>query len=495
MNIIDKAIATISPQAGLKRAKARAMLEMVNGISTRRYEGAGTGRRFDGWLFKSKNSANSVIKKDLISLRDRSRDLVRNNPYAARARMVITSNTIGQGIIPQATHADPKKVDRAEELWKNWGETTYCDFEGRHDFYGIQALAMSSIFESGEVLIRRVFVKPKDRKAELNIKLQVLEPDFIDSDKEGKTDSDGSIIQGVEFDKDGNRVAYWLFDEHPGGSVTGKEVGESKRIDASEILHIFRVDRPGQFRGVPWLAPVMVRLKDFDDYEDAQIVRQKIAACFAAFVTTKDSETKPKSGDDLIDKLEPGIVQEMGEDQTVTFGNPPSVEGYADFVRITLQAVASALGITYESLVTDLSNVNFSSGRMGWLEFNRNLKSWRSQMIIPSLCFGIWAWFIESASLTGTDLSDVGATFTEPRREQIDPVKENEGDLTAVRMGKKSLSSVIREGGEDPKAVFKEIAEERAELKKLGLVFSSDAGNVNEKGLATATANSNGVTA
>lgn len=486
-NLIDKAIGYFAPTVGYKRARARAISNMYERMAQRSYEGGGSGRRFANWPLRSATSANSVIGKDLRVLRERSRDLIRNNPYAARAAMTITSNTIGIGIVPQIVSTEDKnsqaKAKVLERFWNRFGETTYCDFDGRHDFYGLQALAMRGVFESGEVFLRRVYIKPKDPKRDASFKIQILESDFLDTYKNERLTDGGYIIQGIEFDKDGQRVAYWLYKEHPGGQVlnNGTTTNLSVRVEAKDILHVYRMDRPGQFRGVPWLAPVMLRLKDFDDYEDAHLMAKKIASCFGIVITNPELDPENENPDSEVGavrsadiEMEPGFIAEVGSGQSVTTVTPPIVTDYAEFSRITLQAIATGLGISYESLTADLSNTSFSGGRLGKNESDRNFKFWRSQMVIPVICKGVWNWFEEAAALAQID-SNIDITWTEPRREFIDPVKETEAERIEVRMGKKSLKEVITESGRDPEKVFKQIAEERAMFKKMGLVFDSDA--------------------
>jgi capsid protein len=100
----------------------------------------------------------------------------------------------------------------------------------------------------------------------------------------------GRIVYGVEFDGIGQRVAYWLFPEHPGNSAWPTVA--SQRIPAESVLHIFKPTRPGAIRGASWFAPVLLRFKDFDEYEDATLMKQKIAACLAVFTSDVDGDAR-----------------------------------------------------------------------------------------------------------------------------------------------------------------------------------------------------------
>jgi capsid protein len=93
------------------------------------------------------------------------------------------------------------------------------------------------------------------------------------------------MMEGVQFDELGRRVAYRLFSYHPGGVLILNPRGGivSQPVPADQIMHVYRVVRPGQVRGVPWLAPMMMALRR-PDYCDAERVRKKVEACVTAFV-------------------------------------------------------------------------------------------------------------------------------------------------------------------------------------------------------------------
>ena len=465
MNFIDQVIGFINPQAGLQRARSRAALEAV-----RKYDAATKGRRGSGWTATG-TSANSETALSLSTLRDRARELVRNNPYAKNAVDVITTNTIGTGIIPRP-RMNGSSSQTLVENWNKWASTKRCDFEGQHTFYGIQALAMRTIAESGEVLIRKRMVNDK----EMPLRLQVLEPDFLDSAKNfDKIKDGGYIVQGVEFDSNGKRVAYHLFDRHPG---EGSGSLSSKRVDASDILHIYSVDRPGQVRGVPFGASAMLRLRDFDDYEDAQLMRQKIAACFAVFVQDASADAiggTSSAKSDLPERVEPGIIEQLPAGKTVTFASPPQAEGYDIYTRKVLQAIAVGYGVTYEALTSDLSNVNFSSGRMGWLEFARRIIHWQNNIIIPRLCDEVWTWFMAASKMATGKGESVIVDWTPPRREMIDPVKETNAIILAIRAGLISWQEAVREQGYDPDTLLAHIAEDNKKFDEKKVILDSDA--------------------
>ena len=430
----------------------------------RSYDGAGYTRRTSGWLTSS-TGPNAEIAPSLTRLRNRHRDLVRNNPWAGRAVQAVVNNAVGYGI--QAQWYDPART----ALWQRWFESTACDADGRADGYGLQSLALRTIVESGEVLIRR-----RPRRLEdgfpVPLQLQVLEPDYLDHAKTETTATGGWISQGVEFNPFGQRIAYWLYPEHP-GDQTRLLPQTSIRYPAADFLHVYRVDRPGQSRGVPWGAGVMLRLKMLDDYADAQLERQRLAACYVAFV--RDTETPTDTSDEysLFDKLSPGAVEILPPGKDVSFANPPAAEGYRDYLITVLQSVAAGYGVPYETLTGDLSQVNFSSARMGWNEFARNIDVWRWHMMIPQLLNPLAQWFDEAAGLIG-NASQPLPEWTPPARVMVDPTREIPAIQAAIRCGILTLPEAIRQQGYDPDTLINEQAAFLAKLDALGIKLDSD---------------------
>jgi len=476
MNAIDKIISYFSPDAALRRERARYAAELIS--DQRHYEAASHGRRTKGWR-AGNTSANQEIRMSHKTLRNRSRDMVRNNPYAKRAVEAIANNTVGGGIRPQPW-ADGASEKRIKKLWQAWAETKACDHYGEHNFYGLQRLAMRSVAESGEVLIRwRV---DPDNPSGVPLRLQICEPDFLDDSKDylrfaGRSSGENRIEMGIELDPEGRRVAYWMYDDHPG---EGFGTLQSRRIPADNVMHVYQKDRPGQLRGVPFGVSSFIRLRDFDQYEDAQLMRQKIAACFTAFVYKSGSDnsvlnTNPDGT--VSDRLQPGAIEYLDPGEQIQFAEPPGVTGYSDYSRQILRGIAAAYGITYEVLTGDLSNVNFSSGRMGWIEMQRNIQDWQNYVMIDTLCTPVWEKFINMALLSGRLFpSDrVNADWTPPRRMLIDPVKEIKGMKEEVRAGFNSYSDVVRQLGRDADDVLDEIKDDYKKFDAAGLTLEADA--------------------
>lgn len=470
LNPLDRAISWVAPGWAQRRLEARLRARALIDY----YDGATIGRR-GASIRRTIADPNAVSYATLSRLRAGAHDLVRNNQHAQRGVGLIEANVIGTGIQPQFLR-DGERAEDIEELAARCLRSTICDADGRNTYGGIQALAMRTIAESGEVLIRRRFRRPRDG-FEVPVQFQVLEPDYLDDMKNvPELPGGGQIVQGVEFDAIGRRRGYWLFKDHP-GSLRFR-TSSSSFVPAESVIHAYRVDRPGQVRGIPWLAPLMLRMADLADYEDAQLVRQKIAACFVGFWQEAFGSSFPsktdKSGENVIDSLEPGMFERLPPGSTLEFGRPPEVSGYEEYIRVSDRRIAAALGVSYEALTGDLSGVNFSSARMGWLEFQRNIGKWQTLTVIPQICDPLSAWWLEALELAGVDTDGVTVRHVSPRREMIDPTREIPAEMLAIRAGLKTVTQSLREQGRDPREHLEELAADMEMLDELGLVLDSD---------------------
>lgn len=478
MNFIDNVISYVSPAAGVKRAQARMAMEVVRG-----YDAAKVGRRTAGWNAGS-GSANAEIAPALSRVRNRCREVVRNNEYAARALDSLVSNTVGDGITVKA---------HDQELFDNWSEE--CDADGQLDFPGLIELAVRTRRESGEAIIRLRSRQPEDGLT-VPLQIQVLEPDHLDSSKNGPLKNGNYAIAGVEFNLIGQRVAYWLFPIHP-GEVASYRLNslESKRVPASEVIHYYRKRRPSQVRGMPELAVSLMRLRDLGDYEQAELVRKKIESCFVAIIRTDDPGTRmgdvrqgQANGGQPQEKVSPGMMKYVSNSEGVEFGTPNASGGYGEYTSTQLHAIAAGAGVMYSQMTGDLKSFNFSSYRAGLVEFRQIIKAEQWLALKPMVLVPIMKRFQDVAKLSGASKApSKRAIFTMPKLQWVDPLKDVMAAKEEHRGGMKSLSESIRERGEDPDKVFAEIKKERATLKEFGIITDSDAA-VSERLIDAATA-------
>ena len=175
--------------------KAKAWYTGFNATQTR--------RRLSQWM-PAKGTINQLIAQGGELMRDRSRDLVRNNPHAASGQDSYVGNLIGTGIKPSSLIKDPVLREEVAKLWKCW--TYKADADGLCDFYGLQELVARALFEAGECFIRFRSRRPEDG-LEVPLQLLVLESDMLDYPYNLIAQNGNIIMNGVEFDHRHKRLA------------------------------------------------------------------------------------------------------------------------------------------------------------------------------------------------------------------------------------------------------------------------------------------------
>jgi lambda family phage portal protein len=486
--LIDRLVAWASPEAGVRRAIARRSFEAL-ATDRRGYDGAARGRRTDGWRAPG-TSADAEVAAAGGLLRDRMRDLVRNNPHAAKAVSVLVNNIVGSGIIPRAATGDAKLDETVNRLWETW--SPLADADGQLDVLGLQTLAVREMVEAGEVLLRR---RPR-RTADglpLPLQVQVIEADLLDATRNGDLADGGRQLQGIEFDAIGRRRAYWLYAQHPGNAV----ISMSRRLDsaavpARDVLHLYEKQRT-QVRGVPWGTPVMRSLRDLDDWTQAELVRKKTEACVVGIVLGADEADQgiaPAVVDadgQRVEQFEPGLIAYARGGKDIRFNQPATTAGTGEWLRSQLHIIAAGFRMPYELLTGDLSQVNYSSIRAGLVEFRRLIDAIQWQIVIPGLCQPLWIWFCEAAWAAGKlPRPDIAVEWSPPRFEAVDPLKDATADLLAMRSGTMTLAQAIARQGHNPDAVLAEIAAMNTKIDTLGLVLDSDPRRVTKTGVMQA---------
>lgn len=437
----------------------------------RAYAGAELGRLTNDWV-ASGTSADSEIKGSLARLRNRSRQLCRDNDYAKGALRQIVNNTIGQGIPFQSQvkrqrggALDDATNSLIEDTWKAWGNKKYCDVAGKLSWNDIQRLAMRSLVESGEVIIRKV--KLGFGGCKIPFALEIIESDQLDENY-NRSGSGNEIRMGVELDKWGRPLAYYLKQTHPGDYMFGSAQASVsiERIPAEEIIHLYICDRPGQTRGVPWFYSSLKRMRDLGGYEEAEIVAARAHASIMGFIESPDGDLLGDGvqGNQRLRSLSPGTIELLAPGEHFNGFSPtrPS-SGYDAFVRQMLRGMASGIGVSYESLSADYSQSNYSSSRLALLSDRDNyrvLQEW----IIHNLHQPVLEAWMDMAVLSGMlplklyelDPYKYQCVTWQPRGwSWVDPQKEISATIASIGAGLTTLTDEIAKQGGDVETVFK----------------------------------------
>lgn len=472
---------------------ARAAVELYRkqgGVAPKaKYDAAGHGRRLAGWNAPSSGPNRAI--EGLQTIRNRARDSARNDWSGVSATEKWTTNLVGIGITPRFKRITDKA--RKQVILDVWADFVRdCDADGVLNLYGLQTLVTRAWLDGGEAFVRRR-ARFADEGFSVPLQIQVLEADMVpllDTTSFPDMPVGHEIRSGIEFNRRGRRVAYWVFKEHP-GDRQGFSVDRSMlvRVAASEIAHIYEPLRAGQLRGVSMLAPMLSRLRTIENYDDATLTRQQLANLIVAFISRKlpeisgDEDINPMTGvADEVDSggtplvgLQPGLVQELEDGQEVQWSNPPEAgTNYSDYMRTQHMGTAAGAGLPYEIFSGDIRDVSDRTLRVIINDFRRHAEQRQWQIIIPQLCERVIKWFADAAALVGKIAIDeidpiTRAEWSPHGWAHIHPVQDPQGKKLEVDAGFRSRSSVIGQYGDDPDAVDDERAADVAREKELGL--------------------------
>ena len=476
--VIDKAIATVAPEAGLKRAAARQKMHILNS-GYGNYGANLTKKSLAGWLFAG-GSHREDIEDNISVLRQRSRDLYMGIPIANGAVKTMRTNVVGRGLhlksavdreILGITAAQAQKLEKQiEREWKLWAESPDCDIERIDNFFELQQLAFLNWLMSGDCLavlpVKPRINQPYDLRVQLVEADRLSSPDYCDS-------WDNKIVGGIEVDKDGEVIAYHISDQHPlSGEVTDYKWHRVEAYGAKtgrrNVLHIMCRERIGQRRGVPFLAPVIESLKQLGRYTDAELVAAVVSGMFTVFIEKEDASSDEAIGsmipkEEQIDaadesslELGPGAVMDLNPGEKVHDSNPGRPNhNFSMFVEAICQQIGASLEIPYELLVKRF-NASYTASKGALEEAWKMFRMYRA-WLAADFCQPIYEeWLAEAAAKKRIDAPGFftdplirkaycKAEWNGPAKGMLDPVKEVTAAEKRVANGFSTRSSETME--------------------------------------------------
>ena len=429
------------------------------------FAGAAASRLTSDWLTGSIGPTNE-LRTNLRTLRDRARDLERNNPLVRRYLALIAENVVGhKGIRLQATNQMESGTPNLnantaiESAFSDWQRPTSCSADGRTSWVGFQQAVIRTVARDGEAFVRKVRAGP------YGFSLQLIDADLVDESYTRAPGEQAEIKLGIEVDEWDRPVAYHVFKHHQFEISSGSRL--RLRIPAAEMLHLFVARRPGQTRGESWLAPVMLSLRMLDGYAEAELVAARTAAAKMGFIVRSPdapSNNDPDAPVRSTMEAAPGVIDYLDDGETFDSWDPthPS-QNFALFVTQIGKFIAAGLNVSYAGLSGDLREVNFSSSRIGLLQERdawRILQSW----LADHLCEPVYQEWIQVAWRTGRLAPRMtpeqnamhvwrsrGWAYTNPQQEQT-------ADMLAVAAGFTSPQRVVADNGEELEDIYAEIA-------------------------------------
>jgi lambda family phage portal protein len=403
----------------------------------------------------------------LRTLRDRARDLEKNNPLVRRYLHLVAENVVGhRGIRLQCANTLPNGLPNRtanaeiERAFCAWHLPKHCTMDGRQSWVDLQRDVIRTMARDGEAFVRLVRGGPQ------GFALQHIDAALVDETHNLMAGENRNAIKlGIEVDAWDRPVAYHVLTGHINDEF-GMTRQERVRIPADEMLHLFVSRRPGAVRGETWLAPVLLSLRMLDGYAEAELVAARTAAAKMGFVITNPENAAPTDPDAPVrSEMEaaPGVIDFLDPGQTFEQWDPthPS-QNFALFVTQIGKFIAAGLNVSFAGLTSDLRETNFSSARIGLLQERdgwRVLQAWLSE----HFCEPVYQEWREVAWARG-DLavrmvpSQYGRHAWRPRGwAYTNPQQELQADMLAIAAGLTSPQRVVADNGDDLEDIYAEL--------------------------------------
>jgi len=465
----------VAKRAGvLTRALGAIGLQRKSTIRQRSvYAAARVGRLTQDWV-TSFLSADMSIRGDFRLLRDRARELERDNPIVARYLTMQEENIVGDvGMKLKALNTvsatddtlDTVTNTAIEKAWTDWCNPETASVDGLLSMTDIASLAVRRWKGDGESLVRIW----RGVSNKYGFALQVIDADLLDHTYfRAPSETQNEIRMGVERDKFGRPVQYWMYTQHPSDYFGG--VRQRVAIPAADLIHLYKVERPGQTRGITAIAVGMSDLNHVGAYIEAEVVAARQGATSSFFVKQdKDSDpVDPDAGENLQMELEPGVGQRLGPGEDIVNYAPQHPNAVMpSFLKQMLRLFASAVNVAYSSLTGDLDSANYSSLRDGSLKERDAYK--RDQVWLASHLYRrVYLEWLKMAALTGQVKLPVGKTerFAVHRWiargwAWVDPEKDIRSAAMAVQAGFDTRTRICAANGTDFEENLKQLAHEK----------------------------------
>lgn len=471
-------------------------------VARRNYAAAKVGRLFQDFMASSK-SADAELKGDIVLMRNRARELARDDPYVKQYLRLLRDNVVGDsGFALQVKARNTNGLldvignGQVEQAWAAFGRKGNCTADGRRSIVDLEKYVTEAMARDGEAFVQIV----RNRAFYHGIAFHPIEADLIDEKKNGKARNGNQIRMGVEVDSYQRPVAYWVRQVHPGDyEFSTSALVESVRLPAEQVIHVFDPDRAGQSRGVSWLAPFITTTKMLNGYREAELVAARMAAAKMGFFTSESGEDAPAdSYDGTVPQIdvEPGTMHQLpaGVDfKAFDTGHPTNAFG--EFEKGILRSMAVGGGVSYASLSGDLSDTSYSSVRQGALLERDAFKGVQRLVLDHFVMPAFEAWlrhvmefgFIPLPA-TRFDKFFSASSFRPRGWQWVDPKSEIDAAVTAMHNGVMSPQAVASQYGSDIEETYSQFERDQqlAEQFGLKLAFLPFGGHESAKGVPEA---------
>ena len=469
--------------------------------------GASTKKRSLKGLTGKSSSPNEDINWNNFTLRQRGRLMFMTSPVARSAVETQKTKVVGTGLnlhstidaelLKMSPEAAKQWQKQTERKWRTWADNPeHCDAIAMNSFAGMQQLAIVNMLPNGDVfgVFQRDFKKTPMNPYSLRI--HMVEADRVSTPYDARTVAGGmrtdgvaknghKIYDGVEVDNRGKAVAIYICNIYANQMLKNVQDIKWQRVELRSsrtgllnYVHILDSERPDQYRGVSYLAPVIEPMLNITRYTQSEVIGAMIQSWFTAWIKT---ETNPAEfplaeasygDDDNPDippdrnisensneyEMGPGNILHLAPNEDVKFGTPQiPTPGFDTFVKVLCKEIGAALNIPYDVLLKEF-NASYSASRAALMEAWEAFRM-RRAMLVERFCQPVYeTWLAEAVALG--EINAPGffndpviraawckAEWLGPVQGHLDPTKEVKADILAVQHGFKTHEQVTREYG------------------------------------------------
>lgn len=460
-------------------------------ISSRAFFDAAATNRLNEkhWQYASDFDIDTLLRGDLATIRKRAMYEICNNSYGAGIADTLADYLVGTGPIPQVNSGNEEFDEEAEGRFIEWTEN--CDYTQTMEFGELlrMQMALQQCECGGSLTVLKQ--DPSAGPYEVGLRLLTVEMTRLCNpmDAIGETKK---LHDGIEFDAYGRPVAYYILRDNPNSSYV-EHLWEYDRVPAMQVIHLYRVLRPGQHLGIPWFTPALPLFANLRRFTLATIEAAETAANHSGVLKNTmglESDNESIESNDVIE-LERNALLTLPAGWEIQQMMPqhPSTT-YKMFKAEIINEIARCVSMPYNLAAANSAEYNYASGRLdhqAFFRFITTTRRWGERRFLNRV---FNAWLTEAFLIPGFFKSR--PTFEQamtagrsvewywPGFKHVDPTKESKADETNLSAGTTTLSDIYAEKGQDWRRKIIQRAKEIAMMKEYGIPFKDEKNESNE---------------
>lgn len=210
-----------------------------------------------------------------------SRWFAQNSGLYSSLRELFVQYVAGGNLAINPASRDAQWNQFALEYWNQWAQ--FADLSSRQSYSSLTGLVCAAWFQDGEVF--KLWANGDTGQP----RVQLIEAHRCETPPEHSKREGETVVDGVELDPIKRRpVAYWIKETKDGENTY-------RPITAEVMQHVFEPDRVGQYRGYPFVAPVLQDLLDLEVWERLETSAAHQAARVANVLITPTGEVSAEN--------------------------------------------------------------------------------------------------------------------------------------------------------------------------------------------------------